>query len=95
MMFRAGFWFAQNYNHSRLVSTTDPGLQFTYNTTGVLRSPIPVFSSNFNYFIGAAAIQVLTINVLLFNFYGFWTLGRPVSFSPLEIAKVCCSFVDT
>ena len=87
-MFRAGFWFAQNFNHTYLASLTDPGLDFNYTTTGILQSPIPVFSSDFRYFAGAAAMQLLTIIVLLFNFYGFWKLGRPVTFSPLEIAKV-------
>lgn len=87
IMFRAGFWFANNWNRTHLASLSDPGLESTYNTTGVLRSPVPVFSSNFNYFAGAAAIQIVTITVLTFNFYGFWRLGRPVSFSPLELAK--------
>ena len=54
-----------------------------------LRNPIPVFASDFKYFAGAATVQLLTIIVLLLNFRGYWKLGKPVTFSPLEIAKVC------
>ena len=70
-MFRAGFWFANNYNHTYLASLSDPGLDVACNTTGVLRSPVPVFSSNFRYFAGAAVIQIITIIVLAVKFYSF------------------------
>jgi hypothetical protein len=88
LMFRTGVHVANNYNHSSLKDRLDPGVQMNYNVTGTLQSPVEVFKSDFAYFVAAAAIQQLTILLILSTFWGYWRLGRHVSFSPLEIAKV-------
>ena len=92
IMFRVGVYAADNYNQSFLNTRLDPGLQTTYNVTGMLQSPVEVFKSDFAYFVAAAAIQQLTIVIVLSTFWGYWRLGRHVSFSPLEIAKVLDPF---
>ena len=46
-----------------------------------------VFHSDFRFWAGASAFQVAAI---IFNgmiFWGWWRIGRNVSFSPVEIAK--------
>lgn len=49
------------------------------------------YQSNMSYFAGAAAAQLFSIVIILYLFYGWWSLGwrsGSVSFSPLEMAKV-------
>ena len=90
LMFRTGVHAARQYKHntSHLKARMDSGLEINYNVTGMLKSPINVFKSDLSYFAGAATVQLFTILVILFTYYGFWRLGRNVSFSPLEVAKV-------
>jgi hypothetical protein len=88
LMFRVGVYVADNYDHSFLKDRLDSGVQTNYTVTGTLQSPVEVFKSDFAYFVAAAAIQQLTIVLVLSTFWGYWRLGRHVSFSPLEIAKV-------
>ena len=47
-----------------------------------------VYHTNLKWFGAAAAVEVLCIALVLPTFVGWWRLGRPVSFSPIEIAKV-------
>ena len=88
LMFRTGVHVANNYDLSSLKRRLDPGVQMKYNVTGKLQSPVEVFKSDFPFFVAAAAIQQLTIVLVLSTFWGYWRLGRHVSFSPLETAKV-------
>jgi hypothetical protein len=87
-MFGSGVYFAQLYNDSYLKPLLDPGVEVKNNVTGKLQSPINVYASDFRYFAGAAAVQLFSILVILFTFYGYWRLGRAATLSPLEIAKV-------
>lgn len=42
-------------------------------------------------YIAAAIVELVCILLVLPTYWGWWKLGRPVSFSPLELAKVCWS----
>ena len=39
-------------------------------------------------FLAAALLELICIGLVLPTYVGWWKLGRSVSFSPLEIAKV-------
>lgn len=47
-----------------------------------------VFHTEYIYFIIAAVVEIVCIAVILPMYWSFWSMGRPVSFSPVEIAKV-------
>jgi hypothetical protein len=50
-------------------------------------SPALLFHSDHHYLGAALAIMLLALLAVLFLFWGWWELGRPVSLSPLETAK--------
>lgn len=37
---------------------------------------VTVYSSDLSYFVGTAAIELLTILIILYTFYGWWRLGE-------------------
>lgn len=91
-VFRTGVYFAQlpgmnnpNYLSRRL----DPGLSANHTVVGKRTDQVTVYLSDFNYFAGAATVELFTILIVLYTFYGWWRLGRNASLSPLETAKVC------
>jgi hypothetical protein len=88
LTFRTGLFTANTYNDTYLRTLLDPGLTTHHNTTGSNETPCTVFQFNPAFFAAAAALQLLTIALVASTFFGFWRLGRDVSFSPLEIAKV-------
>ena len=47
-----------------------------------------MFTTHFGYFVAAAMVVASAIITIAPIYWGFWLIGRPVSFSPLEIAKV-------
>lgn len=47
----------------------------------------PIYVTDFRYMVGAALLGLLGILAICPTFYGWWKLGREVSWSPLEIAK--------
>lgn len=47
-----------------------------------------VFNTNFHYFAAAAVLELVCIVLIAPTYWGWWKLGRHVSFSPLEVAKV-------
>lgn len=87
LAFRTGVYAATHYDEAFLRPRVDDNLPIYYNISGMQRTPINVFRADMNYFAGAAAVELLTILIILFTFYGFWRLGRSVTLSPLEIAK--------
>lgn len=90
-MFRTGVDYAQNpaiNNPADLEQRLDAGLKVKYTITGTTIGEVTVYSSDFNYFAGAAAVELFTILIILYTFFGWWRLGRNVSLSPLETAKV-------
>lgn len=46
-----------------------------------------VYESHYAYMVGALAITLLAMLLVLPSFHGYWQLGRQVSMSPLEIGK--------
>ncbi|KAK0614391.1 hypothetical protein B0T14DRAFT_570330 [Immersiella caudata] len=48
---------------------------------------IQVFRSNYAFLAGGIAVMVIATLGVLPLFYGFWTLGRSMSLSPVETAK--------
>lgn len=68
--------------------TLDPGLKVNTTITGFLNGPHEVYSTNLWYFLAAAIIECVSTAFILPTYLGFWKLGRHVTFSPLEIAKV-------
>ena len=88
LMFRTGVYAAQNFDDTWLKAKMDDGLEVISTVEGIPQSVIDVFHSDMRWFAGAAAVELFSILIILFTFYGFWRLGRNASLSPLEIAKV-------
>lgn len=88
LMVRAGIYWPQTEPEPFLERWLDDGLGIHTNYSAIPLSKVPVFKSDFNYFAAAAVLELCTILAILYCFFGFWQLGRDVSFSPLELAKV-------
>ena len=88
LCFRTGVYTAQNQDASYLESHLDDGLQVQSTMIGKTISAVNVFHSDLQYFAATAAVQLLTVLVILMTYWQWWKLGRHFSFSPLEIAKV-------
>ena len=88
LMFRLGAHYAAVETQTQLEPYLDRGVSISQNVTGVTIASVNVFKTDFAYFAGAAVIELFTIIVILFTFWGWWNLGRDFSFSPLEIGKV-------
>lgn len=58
--------------------------------TGLRSGSHAVFFTAYGYFGLAAVVELICLACILPTYWGWWKLGRDVSFSPLEIAKVCC-----
>lgn len=96
LMFRSGAHVAQNFHHLVAVGSQDaqnlfdPGMHASHSVTGKLLGLHNIFESDYWWFLGAAIVELVCIMLVLPTYMGWWRLGRPVSFSPLEIAKVRC-----
>ena len=70
-------------------SRTDPGTpSFRRTITGYRTGDHDLYHTNYMYYLGAALVEVLCVAVVAPLYWGWWKLGRHMSFSPLEIAKV-------
>lgn len=85
MMFNIGAGSAQQ---PFVQSGLDPGLPVNTTTTGYRIGHHNVFHTDLRWFAAAAAVEIFCIALILPTYFGYWRLGRKVSFSPLEIAKV-------
>lgn len=91
VVFRTGVQFAQLpeiNNPTYLAERLDPNLKVNYTISAKRLDEVTVYVSDFNYFAGAATVELFTILIVLYTFYGWWRLGRNASLSPLETAKV-------
>ncbi len=70
----AGAYFNMNPDNEQTVS---------YNST----TPTTVYRTNFTYTWTAAVISLLGTLSVIPLFWGWWELGRPMTFGPLEIAN--------
>ena len=84
--------YAGTRDPSRLVGTLDPGLEVNSTITGYLVGDQNVFHTEYGFFVAAAIVELVCILLILPTYWGWWKLGRPVSFSPLEMAKVWQKF---
>lgn len=50
-------------------------------------TPKTVYTANYSYMASAVALSLLGVVAVIPTYSGFWKLGRPVSLSPLEVAK--------
>ena len=66
-------------------NTSYPNASQTVSFVG--ESPQTIYTTNYNYLAGAVLVSVLGIIFIIPTYRGFWELGRPLSLSPLEIAK--------
>jgi hypothetical protein len=95
-MFIAGIIAGQR-NHTYLESHMDAGLADAVNAT-VMADIVGhqlVFHVDYEWFIAAAVVELICICFIAPTYWKWWQLGRPVSFSPLEIAKVTFPCSDT
>lgn len=69
-------------------SVLDPGLNVSTTVTGHVEGAHEVYDTDLSYFLAAAIIEMICVALILPTYIGFWKLGRHVTFSPLEIAKV-------
>lgn len=74
--------------HSTLESRIDPAAAMNSTVTGYKTGTHAVYMTDFEYFAAAAIVVMACIATIAPAYWGWWTLGRSVSFSPLEIAKV-------
>lgn len=65
----------------------DPGLAWETEITGYQSGTAPQFHTDYWYFFAAALIEVVCVAFIAPTYWGWWRIGRPVSFSPLEMAK--------
>ena len=85
MMFNIGAGAAQQQLDE---STLDPGVKVNTTTTGYRKGRHNVFQTDLRWFAAAAAVEAFCVVLILPTYFGYWRIGRKVSFSPLEIAKV-------
>jgi hypothetical protein len=72
---------------SRIEQGLDSGLPLTSTITGEKTGDHSIYWTEYGFFVGAALVEVFCLAVIAPIYWGWWTLGRAVSFSPLELAK--------
>lgn len=91
LAFRIGVHTARPEYRENLLSQqynpTDPGIEINCTATGISISDVNVFEVDYLFFFGAALIELICVLVIMYTFYGWWRLGRAVTFSPLEMAN--------
>lgn len=93
LAFRIGVHVSRSDFRAELTSNQylalDEGIAdaISYKADALFTSFTNVYVVDYWFFFGAALIQVICVSVIMYTFYGWWRLGRAVSFSPLELAK--------
>jgi hypothetical protein len=89
LMFRASVHYSKIWDtvdqHTTLL---DEGIEVWRNVSGQVVSTANVFRTDYKYFGAAAVVELITVCAVLVTFWGWWRLGRNVSLSPIETAKV-------
>lgn len=88
LMFQTGIWAAQALNASQLHSRLDDSLSSNQTFQGAVQGTHNIFKTDSWFFVAAAVLQLACIVQTIPSYWGWWRLGREISFSPLEIAKV-------
>jgi hypothetical protein len=87
-MVYAGAVAAKQYPTGLPKKLMDPGYEnFMATISGSVVGDQLVFHTYYTFFVAAALVELVCIAVILPTYWEWWTLGRPVSFSPLEFAK--------
>lgn len=68
LMFRAGVHYA-SMSAPEIESAFDEGVEVVSNVTGVITSQINVFKTDWSYFGGAVAVELLAICAVLATFW--------------------------
>ncbi|KAK5173253.1 uncharacterized protein LTR77_001934 [Saxophila tyrrhenica] len=76
-------------NMAFLEARMDPGVAARTKTsvTAYQIGEHNVFRTDYKWFVAAAIVELVCICLVAPTYWGWWRLGRSVSFSPLEIAK--------
>ena len=90
LMFNIGAVAARE-NAAYLEQHLEPSLSVNTTITGYLQGHHNVYRTDMRWF---AAAEALCIALILPTYVGFWRLGRPMSFSSLELAKVSFRIVS-
>lgn len=88
VMFRIGVFAAQTLPPSLLKERLDPGLEVNTTTVGQVVGEHNVFQTDLWWLMAAALVEIVCVSLILPTYFGWWRIGRRVTFSPLEIAKV-------
>lgn len=86
--FRMGAFLANHYPSAELESAMDANLTTKQSVIGYVEGTHNVFRTSYVFFFAAVAVEVSCIAIILTTYWRWWELGRPVSFSSIEIAKV-------
>ena len=87
MIIRSSIHAARTMPTSELEALLDPNMSIKSTVPALRIDPVPKYKTKWAFFWGAAAIQIVCVLFVGMTFWGYWRLGRTVSFSPLEIAK--------
>lgn len=60
----------------------------TTTTMGRLTGTESVYHTDYRFFAAAIIVELVCVALVAPTYWNWWKLGRAVSFSPLEIAKV-------
>lgn len=82
-------WLALNNVAQPNLTTLDPGVKVDTTVKGQVTGYHTIYRTNYWYLFGAALVELVCIALVAPTYWGWWKIGRPVSFSPLELAKVC------
>lgn len=87
IVFRTAIHARKSFDDDTLLGWMDPGLTLPSTLNAKRVDLIPKHMINWWFFWGAAILQMICIALVARMYWGFWKLGRSVSFCPLEIAK--------
>lgn len=71
-----------------LTSHMDPGMEINGTVPGIPTNKQSIYHTDFRFWGAAVFVEVICIALVMPTYWNWWKLGRDVSFSPLEIAKV-------
>lgn len=66
----------------------DPGWPINTTATADVVGEHNIYRTDYRFFAAAVILEIACILLVVPTYWGWWRLGRPCSFSPLEVAKV-------
>lgn len=70
-----------------LQRATSTSLEIRSDASDHRIDPQMLYHTEWRFFWGGASVQIFCVAVVAITYWNWWTLGRAVSFSPIEIAK--------